>query len=127
MSNDPYQLYLHSLEAKRAPAMARAAQLLAEDRYDEAEAEVTRADDSIYGAVAIGRLYTERLRAFVEAGFRRGPRTEEIFRRALRWRSSAYPEPHTECEAERYDAGRDADRAELVKILGWDPARSERP
>lgn len=124
MARDAYEEFLKSLERRRAPAMEAAGALLAQDRYDEAERAVTSVDDSIYGAVAVGRMYTERLRRLVEAGEGRGERAKETFRRALRWRQSAYPEAHTEVEAEQYERGCAEDLAELVKILGYDASRA---
>jgi hypothetical protein len=40
-----------------------------------------------------------------------------LHERALHWRLSAYPEPHTALEADDYAAGRDADRALLDALL----------
>ena len=80
----------------------------------------------LLGAVAIGRMYTDALRNVVNTAADNGTLdkrlAEELFVRALTWRQSAYPEPHTECEAENYDRGRGEDMADLVKILGYDPS-----
>lgn len=122
MSMNDYHGWLKALEQRRAPAMERAIKLVEEEKFDEAERAVLAVDDSIYGAVALGKMYTERLRQLVGLKSRRG-RVEEVFRRALSWRQSAYPEPHTEIEADNYASGRDEDRAELVAILGYDPKR----
>lgn len=40
-----------------------------------------------------------------------------LVERALYWRQSAYPEPHTAAEAEDYSAGREADRAQLEALI----------
>lgn len=113
-------------EARRGPAVAQAEALMAEDRYGEAELTVQRVDSSIYGGVAIARLYESRLKALVAAGgFKRAgrerERVEEVYRRALGWAQGCYPEAHTEVEAEDYERGREEDRARLVKVLGYDP------
>ncbi|HLO40910.1 MAG TPA: hypothetical protein VK176_07795 [Phycisphaerales bacterium] len=115
--------FLRELEAKRGPAEEAAAVLLAQDRFDEAEAAMQRVDGSIYGAVALAKLYESRLRALVGEGAvqkDRG-RVERVFDRALSWAQGCYPDPHTGEEAERYEAGRAEDRARLVAILGYEP------
>ena len=121
MAKDSYKIWLEMLERKRAPAMRAAERLLDEARYDEAERGVQGVDDSIYGAVALGRLYTARLRRLVASGECEGTRIAEVFRRALHWKQSAYPEPHTQIEADNYATGRAEDLAELVAIVGRDP------
>jgi hypothetical protein len=120
---EEYERYRKQLEEMRAPAEAEAAELIAADRYDEAEALVTRVDGSIYGAVAIARLYRRRLEQLVALGVDDGSRAraEAVYRRALRAAHRAYPEPHTGYEARNYDAGRADDHAALVQVLGYDP------
>jgi hypothetical protein len=115
--------YMSELEARRKPAEERAAALIAQEKFDEAELEVQRADSSIYGGVALSRLYEARLKALVEAGEVRKhkDRVEKVYRRALSWAQNCYPEAHTEVEAEDYEKGREQDRARLVKVLGYEP------
>lgn len=120
MARSTYDLYLEQLSRKRAPAVATAERLLQDDSFDEAEREIQRADDSIYGALEIARMYRRRLEQLIAAGEGRA-RLDAVFRRALAWAQGAYPEPHTAIEAEQRDAGRAEDRAELVRILGYDP------
>ena len=65
---DECERYRQQLAERRAPAEAEAAQLIAADRYGEAEALVERVDDSTYGALAIARLYHRRLEELVALG-----------------------------------------------------------
>jgi hypothetical protein len=111
------------MENKRNAAVDDALPLIAAGKYDEAELAVRRADDSIQVAVAIARMYTDALADMVKDGRhkRDRPTAEALFGRALRWKQSAYPEPHTAYEADDYERGRATDRAELVAILGYDP------
>ena len=124
MPKDQYELFLKSLEKKRAPALAIARQLIAQGKFDEAELTVKRVDDSIYGAVAVAKAYREHLAQLVESGAHKKDRAhaEAVFHRAKLAAWGAYPEVHTECEAESYATGRAEDLAALVKILGYEPA-----
>ncbi len=119
-----YEKHMRELEARRAPAEEHAASLLAQGKYEEAELAIQRVDSSIYGSVALARLYESRLASVVKQGGRRKDRdsVEALFRRALSWAQNCYPEAHTECEAEQYEQGRLEDRARLVAILGYEPA-----
>jgi len=125
MPKDPYQQYLAMLAKKRQPAVDLAQRLLEEDRYDQAEQAIRAADDSIYGAVAIAKLYREWLSRLVAEGRvqTNRARVETVFHRAEYWAHSAYPEPHTEVEAENYASGQADDTRELVKILGYHPGK----
>ncbi len=123
MDKRTYERWLKTLADKRAPAEAEAKRLIAARRMDAAAAVVQTADDSIYGAVAIGRLFRERLELLAKEGVHAGNRAEaeEVFRHALHWMQRAYPEPHTAVEAEDWERGRAEDRSKLVAILGYDP------
>ena len=118
-----YDAVLADLARERAPAIAAAERLFAERRYAEADEIVVAADSSIFGAVALGRLYQAHLERLVAAGEVEADRAhaEDVFRRGLAWAQSAYPEPHTGIEAESYASGRADDRARLVRVLGYDP------
>ncbi len=128
-----YERFLESLKTKRAPSEAHAAALIrkaqgkdaktAEAMFDEAEAEVRRVDDSIYGAVAISRMYQARLSEMISQGMlkKHKAEVEAMYRRALRWAWSCYPDPHTEYEADDYEKGRQESHAALVKLMGYDP------
>ena len=115
--------YIQELEAKRGPAEEAAAALLAQGKYEEAELAIQGVDSSIYGAVALARLYEARLASIVKQGAVRKDKggVEVLFRRALSWAKNCYPEAHTEYEAEQYERGRSQDRARLVGILGYEP------
>lgn len=108
---------------QRAPAMARVQELIWKDRYDEADRAARQGGPSIESDVEVSRLYERRLREVVAEDGARSDRAgvERLYRRALSWAQGCYPEPHTEIEAENYDAGRAEDRARLVKVLGYDP------
>jgi hypothetical protein len=121
MAKSDYDLYLENLARRRAPAVAEAERLLQEDRFDEAEQAIRRADDSIYGAVETAKLYRRHLEALVANHSGDRDRAETVFRRALIAAYNAYPDPHTAHEADNFEAGRAKDRAELVRILGYDP------
>lgn len=118
-----YKKHMQEMEARREPAVQAAAALIAKEEFDAAELEVQRVDSSIQGSVAIAKLYENSLKSFVEKGNARKQKdkAERLFRRALSWAQNCYPEPHTEIEAEDYEAGRKEDRARLVAILGYDP------
>lgn len=116
MGQSDYERYLEVLRQRRAPAMERAARLIDEGRFDEADQAVKAADDSIYGAVALAGLYKTTL-----AGSHASRRTEwrqRVYEKAVWWAESAFPEPHTAIEAENYDRGREEARAELTGLLG---------
>ena len=124
MGERGYERYLRQVAGRRAPAVAEADRLMSEDRYDEAERAIRAVDDSIYGAVEMAKIYRHRLEQLVLDGVNLDtkPRLVRVFERAVMAAWSAYPEPHTALEAENYSRGRATDRAELVKILGYDPA-----
>jgi hypothetical protein len=123
LPRDANEVWQRDKEKKRNAAVDDALPLIAAGKYDEAELAVRRADDSIQVAVAIARMYTDALADMVKDGRhkRDRPTAEALFGRALRWKQSAYPEPHTAYEADDYERGRATDRAELVAILGYDP------
>jgi len=123
MSKDAYAQFLAALAKTREPALALAEQLLEQDRFDEAERAIVAVDDSIYGGVAIARLYREWLTRLVA---QQDPpcdraRLEAYFERAEHWAHWAYPETHTAVEAEDYARGRADDTHRLVQILGYHP------
>lgn len=131
MPRNEYEIWLAALAKKREPAMAEAAALADAERFEEAERAVTRVDDSIYGAVALAKMYQAKLEALVASGAARSVKSkkhaERIFERALWWAQSAYPEPHTQYEADDYSRGRAEDLSRLVAILGYDPRPPTRP
>lgn len=123
LPRDSSEVWQRQMERRRDEAMQAAAPLLKAGRFDEMEQAIRAADDSIMGAVAIGRAYTDALSAMVASGAHRKDkaRAEALFERALRWRQSAYPEPHTAIEAKDNERGRADDRQALIAILGYDP------
>lgn len=112
--------------AAQAPAVAQAEEFLRKGEFDVAERAIMQVDQSIEGGVAIARMYERRLQEMVDQGMvsRQQQTVEAVFGRALRWTQHCYPEPHTQIEADDFEAGRQADRARLVGILGYDPDRT---
>jgi hypothetical protein len=111
--------FLDSLRRRLALAAQAALPDVRAGSFDAADARVRAVDQDIQAAVMLGALYTEALRESVKLGERQSRREyfDALFKRALRWRQSAYPEPHTAQEADSYSAGRDADQAELEALL----------
>jgi hypothetical protein len=125
MPKDSYEVWLAALRKKLAAAVAEANPLVEQERYDDAEAVVRKVETDIYSAIAIGNMYKEYLKQLVASGRHRTERAraEEVFRRGLRWAQSAYPEPHTQIEADSYSTGQAEDLVEFVKILGYQPGQ----
>ncbi len=121
---ESYEKHVKEQRARLEPAVEKAAGLLQREKFEEAEAVVAAVDSSIQGSVAIARMYEEHLRALVKSGAARKDkeRIERVFLRALSWAQNCYPDPHTQIEAENYEAGRAQDRARLVGVLGYEPA-----
>ena len=123
MGASSYDLYLEQLARKRAPAMDAAGALIERGEYAEAIAGVKKVDDSIYADVALAKLLEAHLRTLVAAHPKPdAARLRIAFDHALDIAQRAYPEPHTQYEADDYATGRAEDRARLVNILGYDPA-----
>ncbi len=118
-----YERHMQELNQRRAPAEQAAAEFLARDQFDQAELAIQRVDSSIYGAVALARLYETRLKAVIAQGgvSKNKDHAETLFRRALSWAQNCYPEPHTQIEADDYEQGRAEARTRLTGILGYDP------
>lgn len=110
---------LDSLRRRLAAAAQDALTDVRAGNFDAADAAVRAVDREIQSAVMLGAMYTAELRAAVANGERdsRPEFVAALHERALRWRLSAYPEPHTAYEADDYSAGREADRAELSAVL----------
>jgi hypothetical protein len=124
MPESDYDIWYAAQARKRAPAVAAAAKLIAEDRFDEAEETVREVETSIYSDVEIKNLYKQRLEELVAAAGvtdENRERAEAVFARALDWSNRAWPEPHTAHELRQYDEGRAVARGELVRILGYEP------
>lgn len=122
-SPESCEQYQQEMKEKRKPVVEVAEQLLEHDRFEEAEGAIAAVDRSIQGGVEIARMYERQLRRLVDGGTLKADRdrVERVFRRALSWAQSCYPEPHTEIEARDYESGREEDAARLIQILGYDP------
>lgn len=112
--------FLDSLRRKLADAAQRALPDVRAGRFDAADAQVRAVDTDIQSAVMLGAMYTAALKESVGVGEResRPEHFKALYERTLRWRLSAYPEPHTAMEADDYASGRDADRAQLEALIG---------
>ncbi|MBX3143292.1 MAG: hypothetical protein KF813_06030 [Trueperaceae bacterium] len=110
---------LDSLRQRLAAAARAALPEVREGYFAAADAAVLAVDREIQSAVLLGALYTTALREAVSRGElkTRPDYVTALHAHALRWRLSAYPDPHTAFEAEEYEAGRKADRAELDSLL----------
>ena len=111
--------HLDSQRRRLCAAARRALPDVRAGRFDVVDAHLRAIDPDIQAAVMLGALYTQALREAVEGGEResRPEYVTALHARALRWRQSAYPEPHTAFEADDYAAGRAADREQLAAIL----------
>src|SRR5262245_51677563 len=111
--------HLDSLRRRLASAAQDALSDVRAGNFDTADARVLAVDRDIQATVMLGAMYTAELRAAVANGERttRPDFVAGLHARALHWRLSAYPEPHTEYEANDYAAGQDAARAELAAML----------
>ena len=119
--------WLDALRRRLADAARRALPDVRAGNFDAADAAVLAVDREIQAAVMLGAMYTAVLRDAVgdtmgdavDARERasRPQYLDLLHRRAVHWRLSAYPEPHTADEANSFEAGRDADRAELAALL----------
>lgn len=118
-----YEEWHRELMKRFVPAVAEAERLLEEDQFDRAEAVLQAVDRDIYGACKIEDLYRRRLEALVAGGVtdENRPRVEAVYRKALYWARSAFPDPHTAMEAERYDEAREQAEAHLIRVLGYEP------
>jgi hypothetical protein len=94
MSMKNYEIWLKATRKQLAEAVAQAEPLVEAGQYDEAERLVRAVNSDIYGAVALGQMFTQALGRCQ----RRGYRAEALYGRALRWRS-AWPGVHTSEEA----------------------------
>lgn len=95
--------------ARRLDAAAPEAQrLIAQLKFDDAEALVRAIDSDIRGASMLMRVY--------EAALAQAPSNARIFDRALYWACAALPEPHTEIEAEQNESAIVEREAQLKRI-----------
>ncbi|HLP83764.1 MAG TPA: hypothetical protein VK157_05395 [Phycisphaerales bacterium] len=121
---DEAEVYARKLAKARESAVQFARPLIASDNFDEAARVVLSADDSGQGRAALSQLFVEALREQVKRDGKRNPakpRALELYNRAVQYRLSAYPDPHTQDEADRYSSGQDEDRAEIAAVLGYQP------
>lgn len=117
---DSYQVWLQAVRKKLAAAAAEAEPLVEQGRFDEAERLVRAVNDDIYGAVALGDLFTGALQRLVRSSPPDRARAEALYERALRWRS-ACPGIHTSEEAEAERAHGEEVRQELSALLALAP------
>ncbi|MBX9737601.1 MAG: hypothetical protein K2X32_11815 [Phycisphaerales bacterium] len=108
-------------EAALDSAVSIARDLIASGQYVEAEACIINARQDIQGACALARLYRERLEQLVAERKATGEsdleELREVFSRASAAAMNAFPQPHTEVEAEDYERGQAGAQAELDAIM----------
>jgi hypothetical protein len=111
--------YLDSLRGRLAMAARAALPDVRAGNFDAADARVLAVDRDIQSSVMLGAMYTEALREAVALGERESRQAfvVALHERALHWRLSAYPEPHTAHEADYYSSSRDEDEAQLAALL----------
>ncbi|MCX6611541.1 MAG: hypothetical protein NTW74_11900 [Acidobacteria bacterium] len=107
-----YEIWLAATRKKLAAAVAEAEPLVAAGDYDAAERLVRAVNSDIYGAVALGEMFTRALSRCE----RRGYRAEALYGRALRWRS-AWPGIHTAEEAAAERAHEEEVSQELKALI----------
>ena len=120
LAKDTYQIWLEARRHRLAVAVDLAEPLVRDGEYDAAESLVREVDGDIYGAMALGALFTRALQQRVQEPAADAEHVRALFERALRWRS-AWPEPHTRDEAEAASSHHASVRAELLEILASTP------
>jgi hypothetical protein len=123
MGGGAYKKVMADREAARTALLINARDLIAAGEFDAAERSVRGVDDSLEMDAMLARTYRECLRTAVAMGVSRD-KVEAMFQRAKAAAWHAYPDPHTEIEADNYERGRAEDLATLVKIVGREPARA---
>jgi len=116
MSMDSYHLWLADVRKQLAAAAVEAAPLVEQGRFDEADQLLRRVNSDIYGAVALGDLYTRALQNYVQSPQPDRARAQAIYERAFRYRS-AWPGVHTAEEAAAERAHTEEVRQELSALL----------
>ena len=116
MSMKSYEIWLQAIRRKLAAAAAEAEPLVEQSRFDEAETLVRAVNNDIYGAGALGELFTRALERAVRSPHPDRAHAQALHERALRWRS-AWPGVHTQAEAEAEQAHVEEVRQELAALL----------
>jgi hypothetical protein len=116
MSKDSYQIWLKAIRKKLAAAVTEAAPLVEQGKFDEAEKLVRAVESDIYGAVALGDMFSSALQRVVQSPHPDRVLAQALYERALRWRS-AWPGVHTEEEAKAERAHAEEVRQELTALL----------
>lgn len=110
------EIWLQALREKLAAAATEAEPLIEQGRFDEAEHLVHAVDNDIYGAAALGDLFTSALKRVVGSPHPDRALAQALYERALRWRS-AWPGVHTQTEADLERAHVEEVRHELTSLL----------
>ncbi len=116
MSMDSYHKWLKEIREKLAAAVTEAVPLVEQGKFDEAEKLVRAVESDIYGAVALGDMFTSALERMVRSPHPDRVLAQALCERALRWRS-AWPGIHTEEEARAERAHVEEVRQDLTALL----------
>lgn len=117
------EAYLKLMAEKRIPALAAAEKLLRAGDYDGAEKTMRQAEDSIYAALDLAKVYKQVTTEAVQNRSLPHDRLRELARRATYWTMNCYPEPHTECEGEAQSRHHNETEAEYTALVGFNPIR----
>ncbi len=86
MAKDHYQTWLQAIRQKLDAVCIEAEPLVSVGKFDDAEILVRRVESDIYGAVALGALFTHLLEQHVSTPTADPDHAKALFDRAMRWR-----------------------------------------
>ena len=118
---DPDRIEAEEREAALDRKAEEARRLIQAGNFDAAEALIVERGAGPEVHARMGRLFEEHLR---ESDGQHSSIREELYRRALDLQLRAYPEPHTQIEADSYRLGMDDDRTRLTALLGYEPTKN---
>jgi hypothetical protein len=116
MPKNQYEIWLKATRQQLAAAAVKAEPLVEQGQFDEAETLLRTVNSDIYGAVALGHLFTQALERCVRSAQPDRARAAALYERALRWRS-AWPGVHTAEEAAAEEAHGEEVKAELQLLM----------
>lgn len=116
------EIYLKQMAKKRAPVLAEAERFIRAGDYDAAETALMNADRAIEAYLELAEVYKRLTTEAVQSGSLNREQLAELARRAVRWTSGCYPEPHTEYEAADQERWWKETRHAYTTLVGFDPA-----